>query len=173
MLPLRRIAGHHRADADGSSEPFVSTLSAVRAPPLAALLVAARLRLAARLSRSAPPVLRALLASSASREWKAELLADLSVFHLVMADKLADFPLPYMDCGEYQRVWRSVPSAWAALVRLFVKRAGSSAAIGGLIAGRFGVFRGGVGHVPPPTCCCGSTWSWRWRGQARGLVRLL
>ena len=90
---------------------------------MAAVLAAARLRFAARLSRRAPAYLHSLVQSSAGSPWRQAVLADLQWLAIVMRDKVGELPPPLADPEAWEHLWQHWPFAWLGLVKSFLRRA--------------------------------------------------
>ena len=63
------------------------------------------------------------MVSSASAEWREELIQATELVAEVMKDKLASLPRPRESPHTWEESWVKWPGQWAALLRIFLARA--------------------------------------------------
>ena len=88
-------------------------------PSLRTQLAAVRLRYAARVHRSAPDQLKALLSDDAAEPWWNALCSDTEHMQRLMLKKLEGLPPLALDPRPWQRLWYDFPAVWKELVKKY------------------------------------------------------
>ena len=94
-------------------------------PRASRLVMAARLRYAARVCVGAPAVLLALLQGAAGKRWREAVIGDLQVIRREMP-QLASMPCPVADLGAWEQLWLAYQQQWTRLVSRWIKACGVS-----------------------------------------------
>jgi len=122
MKPLRRITGAHRPPPPGQHWLSHGEVRVqVRVPPLAAAMVAARLRYFARLVAHGLTYLIALIRSAAGEEWRELVEESCRILQRTVAPKLDSLGDPSTSPRCWKQFARESPIQWAKLIRLFLK----------------------------------------------------
>ena len=115
--PLRRITATHRLLTPGLDRVRnVAVTSHLEVVTPAWALVAARLRLVARLTRGASAGLRALIQSQAGAPWREAVLASCLAMQKALAPKLDELPPPLAHGAVWEQFWSEFPGPWQQMV---------------------------------------------------------
>ncbi len=87
------------------------------------VLAIARLRLVAKLARTAAPYLVAVIQGPGGSLRREAVMDSCTLLKLLLPSKLGELPASASDIGSWQALWSSCPAGWAALLRLALKMA--------------------------------------------------
>ena len=120
MRVLRRIAGSCRFSAD--AEPNVNVRHKLGAPSIECIFRTKRLLYVARLARTGPRSLKALLSSTSGiigMPWSQLVLDDLSAIRMAHPARFAEMPCPAFDSGPWMDLMVDFPTEWKAIVKQY------------------------------------------------------
>jgi hypothetical protein len=93
---------------------MVETLRATGQAPAQAHIVAAQLRLAARILEQGTPAIRGLAQSWSGAGWRRALVRDMGLMHVVRRGRLRELPNRAVAPAAWEAFWRRHPGAWGA-----------------------------------------------------------
>ena len=116
--------GVHRPPPQGWEPTSNAAVAAATQQPIVEwVLIAARLRFAAKLAK-APALIMSLMQGAGGRSWRSSVLQSCAALKQILPDKLADLPDPEVEPWAWQHVWTQFPAEWASLIKLaFLLRA--------------------------------------------------
>ena len=120
MRVLRRMAGSCRFSSDAESD--VRVRGTLGAPSIECIFRAKRLLYVARLARTGPRSLKALLSSTSGitgMPWSQLVLADLSALRMSCPARFAEMPAPAFDSGPWMDLMIEFPTEWKAIVKQY------------------------------------------------------
>ena len=122
MRPLRIIAGAHKPPKEGEKcKTNEEVRRELKTPHPEALLMAERLRLAARISRSGPSQLCVLLQGAGGEEWRRDLIKDMEVLKMMLGNTLSELPAPGREPAAWEQLWTRFPGQWKGLISKFLR----------------------------------------------------
>jgi hypothetical protein len=124
MRPLRMVAGAHcPPTADAARASNYAVLLHVGVAPAAWALIAARLRMAAKMLRGSVPVALALALAQGGSGWFHLVLLSARAVWRLLRGKLSELPDPLVDPAVWVDYWRNSAGGWAAQVKLALRTA--------------------------------------------------